>query len=103
VTLTGTPGKDVFFGTGYQDKFVFAAQSNHDTIMDFTPGQDRIDLSAVVTTNNVSTWLGQHAAADPTHPSDTLITIDAADTIVLHNVSVASLSANDFILHPGGG
>jgi hypothetical protein len=32
-----------------------------------------------------------------------LITIDAADTIVLHNVSVASLSVNDFILHPGGG
>jgi Peptidase M10 serralysin C terminal len=74
VTLTGTTGKDVFFGTGDHDKFVFAAQSNHDTIMDFTPGQDKIDLSAVVTTNNASTWMSQHAAADPTHPSDTLIT-----------------------------
>src|SRR5438105_1169127 len=48
VTLAGTTGKDVFFGTGNADQFVFAAHSNHDTIMNFTHGQDHIDLSAVV-------------------------------------------------------
>jgi hypothetical protein len=33
VSLAGTTGKDVFFGTGYQEQFVFAANSNHDTIL----------------------------------------------------------------------
>jgi Ca2+-binding RTX toxin-like protein len=103
VTLAGTTGKDIFFGTGNQDQFVFAAHSNHDTIMNFTPGQDHIDLSAVVTTSDVSSWFSQHVAASPTNAADTLVTIDAADTIVLHNVLASSLSANDFILHPGGG
>jgi hypothetical protein len=103
VTLAGTTGKDVFFGTGNQDQFVFAAHSNHDTIMNFTPGQDHIDLSAVVTTSDASSWFSQHVAASPTNAADTLVTIDAADTIVLHNVLASSLSGNDFILHPGGG
>jgi len=31
--------------------------------------------------------------------SDTLVTVDAADTIVLHNVQFANVSPNDFILH----
>jgi VCBS repeat-containing protein len=100
VSLTGTTGKDVFFGTGYQEQFVFAANSNHDTIVNFTPGQDHIDLSAVVTTNNISTWMAQHVTASPTNSADTLITIDAADTIVLKGVSVGNLHANDFVVHP---
>jgi VCBS repeat-containing protein len=103
VTLAGTTGKDVFFGTGYQDQFVFAANSNHDTIMNFTPGQDQIDLSAVVTNNDVAGWMSQHVTVSPTNPSDALVSIDAADTIVLHGVSAASLTYHDFILHPGGG
>jgi VCBS repeat-containing protein len=103
VTLAGTTGKDVFFGTGYQDQFVFAAHSDHDTIMNFTPGQDHIDLSAVVTNSDVAGWMSQHVTVSPTNPSDALVSIDAADTIVLHGVSAASLTYHDFILHPGGG
>jgi hypothetical protein len=91
----------VFFATGHQDQFVFAAHFNHDTIMNFAPGQDHLDLSAVVTTNNPGDWISAHVAASPANPADTLITVDAADTIVLHGVSTAGLSANDFILHPG--
>jgi nidogen-like/cadherin-like protein len=101
LTFTGTTGKDVFFATGHQDQFVFAAHFNHDTIMNFAPGQDHLDLSAVVTTNNPGDWISAHVAASPANPADTLITVDAADTIVLHGVSTAGLSANDFILHPG--
>ena len=100
VSLTGTTGKDVFFGTGYQEQFVFAANSNHDTIVNFTPGQDHIDLSAVVTTNDISTWIAQHVTASPTNSADTLVTIDAADTIVLKGVSVGSLHTTDFVVHP---
>jgi hypothetical protein len=105
VTLTGTTDKDVFFGTGNADQFVFAAHSGHDTIMNFTHGQDHIDLSAVVTgvatDADAANWFSQHVAAVP-GSNDVLITIDAADTIRLHN-PVGPLTANDFILHPGGG
>ncbi|WP_439099766.1 VCBS domain-containing protein [Bradyrhizobium yuanmingense] len=93
VTLASTNGKDVLFGTGYQDQFVFAANSNHDTILEFEHGQDHIDLSAVVTTANVSDWMTQHVAASGT---DSLITLDAANTILVKGVS---LQACDFIVH----
>ncbi|WBL79613.1 FecR domain-containing protein [Bradyrhizobium xenonodulans] len=95
VTLTSTTGKDVLFGTGDQDQFVFAANSNHDVIMNFTSGTDKIDLSAVVTASDTQTWLDQHATT--TSGLDTLITINAADTILLKGV--AHVQASDFIVH----
>jgi VCBS repeat-containing protein len=98
VTLEGTTGKDVFFGTGYQDQFVFGANSNHDTIMNFTHGVDHVDLSAVVSTSNATTWFEQHVAASM-NGLDTVVTVDAADTIVLRGVVAAILTPNDFILH----
>ncbi|WGR95918.1 type I secretion C-terminal target domain-containing protein [Bradyrhizobium sp. ISRA435] len=67
--------------------------------MNFTPGQDHIDLSAVVSTADAITWFNQHVAVSPTNSADTLITVDATDTITLHGVTKASLSQNDFILH----
>ena len=94
VSLAGTSGKDVFFGTSYQDQFVFAANSNHDTIVNFTSGTDKIDLSAVVTAADTQDWLDHHAS---TSGADTLITIDASDTILLKGV--AHVQASDFILH----
>ncbi|WXU07237.1 VCBS domain-containing protein [Bradyrhizobium symbiodeficiens] len=94
VTLASTEGKDVLFGTGYQDQFVFAANSSHDTILGFAHGQDHINLTAVVTTDIDAAWIAQHVAASG---SDTLITINAMDTILLKGV--ASVQANDFIVH----
>ncbi|WP_131871631.1 MULTISPECIES: VCBS domain-containing protein [unclassified Bradyrhizobium] len=94
VALASTSGKDVLFGTGYQDQFVFAADSNHDTILDFEHGQDHIDLTAVVTTDIDSAWIAQHVAASG---ADTLITINATDTFLLKGV--AQVQASDFIVH----
>jgi VCBS repeat-containing protein len=94
VTFAGTQSKDVLFGTGYQDQFVFAANSNHDTILDFTSGTDKIDLSAVVTTSDTQAWLDPHVVASG---ADTLITINATDTILLKGV--AQVQASDFIVH----
>ena len=100
-SLVGTTCKDVFFGrVGYQDNFVFAANSNHDTILNFTPGEDHIDLSAIVATRDISSWMAHHVAASSTNPAATLVTIDAADTILLKDVSVRSIHASDFIVHP---
>jgi hypothetical protein len=88
----------VFFGRdGYQDKFVFAANSSHDTIVNFMSGEDHIDLSAIVATSDIAGWMADHVAASSTNPADTLITIDTANTILLKN---ASVGAFDFIVHP---
>ena len=65
------------------------------TITDFTAGLDKIDLRQF---GNIA------ALTDLTEVqqgSDTLITLDSHDTLLLKNVAAASLSANDFILHPG--
>jgi hypothetical protein len=96
VTLLSTSGKDVLFGTGHQDQFVFLASSKHDTIVDFTAGTDHIDLSALSTVDsgNIAGFLSTHMT---TVGGDTLITLDTNDTILVRNV--ASLQASDFIVH----
>ena len=101
VSFAGTSGKDVFFGTGagFEDQFVFAANSNHDTILNFTSDEDHIDLTAVVAGNIDAAWLAEHVA--PANSDDTLIKIDAADTILLKGVTAANLHASDFIVHSG--
>jgi VCBS repeat-containing protein len=113
LTLTGTSGKDVIFATGSNDtltgggsadQFVFAPEQNPsaDTITDFAPGQDRIDLrqfSEVVDSGNINGWLSAHAVQSSTNPADVLITL-GNDTLTLKNVAVANLHAGDFIVSP---
>ena len=112
VTLTGTSGKDVIFAMGYDDmltggagadQFVFAPETNanQDTITDFSPGEDHIDLRKFtdVDSDNIGTWLASHAVAAGT---DTVITLGVNDTITLtlKNIALASLHASDFIVSP---
>lgn len=94
VTLASTTGKDVLFGTGYQDQFVFAANSNHDIVLQFEHGHDHIDLTTLGEIGDIEVWMDQHVSASGT--ADTLITFDAANTVLLKGVS--SLQASD-ILH----
>ncbi|MDR3660706.1 MAG: VCBS domain-containing protein, partial [Mycobacterium sp.] len=110
VTLTGTAGKDVIFATGYQDiltggagadQFVFAPNTGNDTITDFAPGQDHIDLRALSNVVDASTldasWLASHVS---TQGLDSLITLDSSNTITLQNVAAGSLHVSDFIVSP---
>ena len=112
VTLAGTSGKDVIFATGSDDtltggasadQFVFAPGQNPsaDTITDFTPGQDRIDLRlfSEVGADNINGWLSAHAAQSSTNPADVLITL-GNEAITLKNVAVTSLHVSDFIVSP---
>ncbi|WP_454652519.1 VCBS domain-containing protein [Bradyrhizobium liaoningense] len=94
VTFASTTFKDVLFGTGYQDQFKFAANSNHDIVLEFEHGQDHIDLTALGAISDIEAWMTEHVAASGT--ADTLITIDAANTVLLTGVS--SLQSSD-ILH----
>ncbi len=109
VTLTGTDGKDVIFATGNTDtltggagadQFVFRVGDGNDTIADFTPGQDHIDLRAffqTVDADNIDQWLASGNVTN--NDGDTLLRL-GDDSITLKHV--ASLTHNDFILSPGG-
>jgi Ca2+-binding RTX toxin-like protein len=112
VTLTGTSGKDVIFATGTDDtltggasadQFVFAPgqHPSADTITDFTPGQDHIDLRlfSEVGADNINGWLSTHAVQSSTNPADVLITL-GNEAITLKNVAVTSLHVSDFIVSP---
>ena len=43
-TITGNGNNNVFRGLGGNDTFVFKPAFGHDTIVDFQPGQDVIDI-----------------------------------------------------------
>jgi Ca2+-binding RTX toxin-like protein len=106
ITLQGTPGKDVIFATGNtdtltggggQDQFVFKPTSSpttvEHTITDFNTALDTLD---------VRQFAGITASALPVETQqggDTLVTLDAHDTVLLKNVLATSLHAGDFIVH----
>src|SRR6476469_30917 len=106
ITLQGTSGKDVILatnsqdvltGAAAQDQFVFAPTSSgpsvQHTITDFAAGVDKIDVRQF---SNIS------ASALPTETqqgSDTLITLDSNDTLLLLGIAATSLHAGDFIFH----
>jgi hypothetical protein len=106
ITLQGTSGKDVILatssqdvltGAAAQDQFVFAPTSAgpsvQHTITDFVTGLDKIDVRQF---SNLST------SALPTETqqgSNTLVTLDSHDTLLLINVTATNLHASDFLLH----
>jgi VCBS repeat-containing protein len=108
-TINGLGGDDLLIGLGKADTFVFNAASGgsgHDTIADFTPGQDKISLDYLAfdanDPNDFSNWLRTHAAPSG---NDVLIDLNVGgnslgvETILLKNVAAANLQAADFILH----
>jgi hypothetical protein len=79
------------------DVFVFAPTSTgpavQHTITDFVEGLDKIDVRQF---SNIS------ASSLPTETqqgSDTLVTLDSQDTLLLKNVIATTLHASDFIVH----
>nr|WP_249152443.1 VCBS domain-containing protein [Bradyrhizobium liaoningense] len=106
ITLEGTGGKDVIFATessdtliggAAKDQFVFSATSSQDpvehTINDFVAGEDKIDLRQFT---SITSWTQVVAAQQG---SDTLLTVDDQDKILLKGVTSTDLHANDFIIH----
>jgi len=102
VVLQGTSGKDVIFATGNQDvltggggadQFVFKptslGPSVQHTITDFVVGLDKIDVRQFASISSLP--------SDVQQGSDTLITLDNHDTVLLKNVVASSLHAGDFI------
>jgi Ca2+-binding RTX toxin-like protein len=105
VTLQGTSGKDVIFASGNadvltggagQDQFVFKPISSgtvQHTITDFETGIDTLDVRQFsnITQASIPTAIQQG--------NDTLITLDAHDTLLLKNVVASSVHTSDYIVH----
>jgi hypothetical protein len=109
-TLVSAAANDTLIGGTGHDQFVFndtVHGTGHDTVYNFTPGQDDIKLNYNGATapftdqNSFNTWLASHAT---TSGSDLLIDLNpdnlhpGQDTILLKNVTAAALHANDFII-----
>ena len=95
--ILATNSQDVLTGSAAQDQFVFAptpsGPSVQHTITDFEVGIDKIDVSQF---SNIS------ASALPTETqqgSDTLVTLDGHDALLLKNVAAVNLHGSDFIVH----
>lgn len=91
-----TNQKDVLIGGTGVDQFVFAANSGQDTVLNFTQGTDKIDFQAIssIDTSALTAMLAQ---ADHTGGNTLLSLNGTTDTLLVKGV--ATLNANDFILH----
>jgi Ca2+-binding RTX toxin-like protein len=90
-TLAGGAGNDTLFGAAGNDTFVFRAGLGQDTITDFTPGQDILDIGDGIFADATAALAAATASGN-----DTLITIDTNNSILLQNVTLANLHASDF-------
>ncbi len=84
-------GNDSMAGGAGNDTFVFRANLGHDTVTDFAVGSDVLEFQ-----NGLFADAAAVLAAATTSGSDTLITIDAGNSILLKNVAVANLHTGDF-------
>ena len=95
--LNGKAGNDVLFGEGGADTFVFQVGTGGDVIGDYQVGVDRIDLSGFGFAN-----FSELAVNFSQVGGDGAINLGGGDFIVLHSVTMANLTAADFIF-PGAG
>ena len=97
----GTPifalsGNDTLTGASANNEFVFAQPIGNDTICNFNVATDKIDLTGLA---NIASFSDIQAnIADDGH-GDAVITIGAGETITLQGISVASLTASDFVFN----
>jgi VCBS repeat-containing protein len=112
VTLSGTPEKDMIFGTGGSDilsggessdegndTFVFdlgePGGTGNDVITDFNPLADKIQLNS----GAYSQFSDLDIEMNETE-TDTVVSLGDGNTITLLNVTSESLSAANFVFHP---
>ena len=95
--LNGNGGNDMLTGNGGHDIFQFSAHNGvvdfgHDTVTDFTVGEDRIRISHAAFAN-----YGEMMQHTQQVGNDVVITYDGDNSITLHDVQLTSLHYGDFI------
>src|SRR5262249_38914533 len=96
-TIIGGLGDDILDGGGGNDSFVFNAGFGHDTITAFGDtgtNQDVLDFSTAIFANFAAVQAASHQVGSDVH-----IDVNALSSVVLANVSLANLGADDFRFH----
>ena len=91
--LDGGLGIDTMTGGAGQDFFVFADGFGSDTITDFANDLDKLDFTAQTTLTSLAAVLAVSSQVG----ADTVIALDANNTITLQNFTLADLDAADFV------
>jgi VCBS repeat-containing protein len=91
--LIGGPGNDTLTGGNGPDTFVFGPNFGKDAITDFLPGTDLIQFDRTLFANFAAV---QSHAGDDGH-GNTVITLDASDTITLQHVAPTALHPGDVL------
>jgi hypothetical protein len=86
-------GNDTLTGAGGHGTYVFGPAMGIDAIYNFTIAGDKIDLVGL---ENASSFADLQAHVTQDGNGDAVIAIDAGQTITLHGVSAASLTAGNF-------
>ncbi len=94
--IMGGAGADTLIGGSGVDNFIFYAGFGKDVIQDFTAGLGATDILRLSLGANFDSFAEIMAVATQVG-SNTVITIDAADTITLSNLQWSTLVADDFI------
>jgi serralysin len=94
--LIGGGGADTLIGEAGSDTFDFAAGFGLDTIADFTAGLGVTDVIRL-SLGSAFDSLAEILAAATQIGANTLITVDASDTITLTNVLKSNLVVDDFV------
>jgi Ca2+-binding RTX toxin-like protein len=94
--LTGGLGSDHLYGNEGNDTFVVTSNAQLDAILDFEAGIDRIDLTALA---GIDDFAGLEALAVE-DSGNTIFDLGGGNQLLLYQVSLATLDANDFIFAP---
>jgi Ca2+-binding RTX toxin-like protein len=91
--LIGGAGRDILEGGAGRDRFQMATGGGRDVVLDFEPGEDRIDLSAY----DLSGFRKVEKLMDDTRDG-VLIDLGAGTSILLRDVKAEELGKGDFML-----
>ena len=87
---------DTLTSAGGNDEFVFAQPIGNDAIYNFNVATDKIDLTGFA---NIASFNDIKGGIASDSNGDAVITVGAGETITLHGVDAASLTAADFVFN----
>ncbi len=90
--LSGGIGDDTLKGNGGADRFIFEHSNRDDVILDFTDGEDRIDLTGIGLSGFDDLIMSSDSDGVTIH-----MTTSGGGTILLEGFDIANLDASDFI------
>jgi Ca2+-binding RTX toxin-like protein len=93
--IIGGTGNDTLTGGSGADTFVFSANFGKDNITDFAVGADSLQFDHLVFSDVAAVLAALHNDGH----GNTVITADASNTVMLQNVSVSQIIANQDGIH----